>query len=130
MGYKKLFLIFLLTFVCFGEEKLSFEILYKRWEKSGKRNPFDFKKEEKVVMKEEKVKEKKSIIIDEPPDFKVNGIIYSENKSYILVGEKIFKEGDEINGFVLKKIYPDYVIFEKNGKLYKLTTEAENVEKE
>ena len=125
MGYKKLFLIFLLTFICFGEEKLSFEILYKKWEKSGKRNPFEFK-EEKVI----KEKKFESIIIDEPPDFKVNGIIYSKDKSYILVGEKIFKERDEINGFVLKKIYPDYVIFEKNGKLYKLTTEAENVEKE
>jgi len=125
MGYKKLFLIFLLTFICFGEEKLSFEILYKKWEKSGKRNPFEFKEEK--IMKEKKFE---SIIIDEPPDFKVNGIIYSKDKSYILVGEKIFKEGDEINGFVLKKIYPDYVIFEKNGKLYKLTTEAENVEKE
>jgi type II secretory pathway component PulC len=125
MGYKKLFLTFLLTFICFGEEKLSFEILYKKWEKSGKRNPFEFKEEK--IMKEKKFE---SIIIDEPPDFKVNGIIYSKDKSYILVGEKIFKEGDEINGFVLKKIYPDYVIFEKNGKLYKLTTEAENVEKE
>jgi len=130
MEYRKIFLIFILTLACFSEENLSLENLYKKWEKMGKRNPFEFKEEKMIEEKVIKEKKFESIIIEEPPNFKVSGILYSKNKSLILVGEKIFKEGDEIDGFLLKKIYPDYIIFEKRGKLYKLTTEAENVEKE
>jgi len=131
MEYKKLFLIIsILSFSCLSEEKIGLKNLYKKWEKLGKRDPFQFK-EERIIEKEkfENIpREFESIIIEEPPNFKITGIIYSKNKSYILVEEKILKEGDEIDGFILKKVYPDYVIFEKKGKLYKLTTEAENVE--
>jgi len=117
---KKIILFLLFYSVCFSGENFGF--LYKQWKEKGKRSPF-----EKVITEgEEKVI--KPIIVEEPPNFNITGIVYSKEKSYILVNERIIKNGDEIDGFILKEIYPEYVIFKKNGKYYRMGIGGNNYE--
>ena len=48
----------------------------------------------------------------------VTGILYSETKPSIIIGDKrkIWREEDTINGITIVKIHKDKVEFEKNGQ--------------
>lgn len=46
----------------------------------------------------------------------VTGILYSEDKPTIVIGEQMLQEGDIIHGVKVIKIYEDKVEFEKDGK--------------
>lgn len=51
----------------------------------------------------------------------VKGIVYSEEGPLALIGDRIVKEGDEINSVRVVKINPGEIIFFFFGKLHKVT---------
>jgi uncharacterized membrane protein len=51
----------------------------------------------------------------------LKGILYSEDNSSAMVGNKIVKEGDTIDGIKVIKINKDTVEFEKDGERYKIS---------
>jgi len=48
----------------------------------------------------------------------VRSIIYTIDDSSVLIDDKIVKEGDEIYGTEVVKIYPNKIEFERNGKFW------------
>lgn len=53
-----------------------------------------------------------------PPQLALNGILYSEDSPSAIVGNKIVKEGDTVNGAKVIKINKDTVEFEKDGRTW------------
>ena len=52
----------------------------------------------------------------------LNGIFFSENEGYALINNHIVKEGDTVNGAIVKRIGVDEVELEIDGESAKLTT--------
>lgn len=56
------------------------------------------------------------------PSFTLNGIFFSENDTYALVNNRIVREGDDIEGCLVKKINPTDVEIALRDKIIKLST--------
>jgi hypothetical protein len=52
------------------------------------------------------------------PGVAIDAIGSSGKRSYFMVGENIYYQGDTINGFKIQKILADEIIFEKDGKTF------------
>ncbi len=61
------------------------------------------------------IKEKKGI-----GNFILQGIMYSPKESQVIINNEVFKEGDTVEGYRIKKIDAYKVIFEKNGEEFVL----------
>ncbi len=60
--------------------------------------------------------------INQPlPELVLNGLFFSENEGYVLINNHILKEGDEINGAVVKRISLDGVELDSQGSIIKLS---------
>ena len=55
------------------------------------------------------------------PELVLNGLFFSENEGYVLINNHILKEGDEINGAVVKRISLDGVELDSQGSIIKLS---------
>ncbi len=56
-------------------------------------------------------------------NFKLSGVVYSEAGSYCLINGKVIKQGEEINGAILKKVTPTEVILDYQGEQITLPVE-------
>lgn len=56
---------------------------------------------------------------DQPPH--LDGIIRVENQRVVLIQSSRFREGEEVNGFLIVKINDTSVLLSKNGKTYIIT---------
>ena len=52
--------------------------------------------------------------------FVLNGTFFSENQGYALINNKIVKDGDTVDGAVVKRVGLDEVELEQDGKTVKL----------
>jgi len=69
------------------------------------------------------VNERGEILIKEKKgmgDFVLQGIMYSPKESQVIINNEVFKEGDTVEGYRIKKIDAYKVIFEKNGEEFVL----------
>ena len=57
-------------------------------------------------------------------DIIIQGIIYSEQDSSVIINNEIFRQGDIYEAYTIKKIEPDGIIFEKDGNEYSLRWEG------
>ena len=57
-------------------------------------------------------------------DFLLQGIIYSPGGSQVVINNEVYKEGDNVEGYKVKKINAYGVIFEKNGEEFILKWEG------
>lgn len=55
------------------------------------------------------------------PPLVLNGLFFSENEGYALINNRILKEGDEIEGAIVKRITLDAVELEAGGSVIKLS---------
>ena len=56
-----------------------------------------------------------------PAQLVLNGIFFSKNDGYVLINNKILKEGDAIDGAIVKKITLDGVELDAGGNMIKLS---------
>jgi type II secretory pathway component PulC len=58
--------------------------------------------------------------IETPNVLVVKGITYSEDRKYAVIGTQTVQEGDTVQGtkIKIKKIYPNSVEFEEDGKTW------------
>jgi hypothetical protein len=54
------------------------------------------------------------------PELTLNGLFFSNNQGYVLINNQILKEGDEINGVIVKRITLDGVELDAQGSIIKL----------
>jgi len=57
-------------------------------------------------------------------DFLLQGIIYSPGGSQVVINNEVYKEGDNVEGYKIKRIDAYRVIFEKNGEEFILKWEG------
>lgn len=58
------------------------------------------------------------------PALVLNGVFFSQGQAYALVNNTIVKEGDEVEGARLKRISPEEVEFDFNGKAIILSVQG------
>jgi len=56
-----------------------------------------------------------------PPQLTLNGLFFSQNQGYVLINNRILKEGDTIEGATVKRILLDGVELEADGAIIKLS---------
>jgi len=57
---------------------------------------------------------------EQPPEIRIDGIVWSNTKPLAIIGKKIISEGQTISGAKVVKINKDSVEFEKDGKTWTL----------
>jgi len=57
----------------------------------------------------------------DPSSFKLSGLFFSDSEGYVLINNEILKEGDQIEGAVVKHISLDGVELDLQGQSIKLT---------
>lgn len=57
-----------------------------------------------------------TVSTESPKAGTITGILYSEDKSFAIIGTDVVSEGQTIDGIKIVKIHPDKVEFEKDGK--------------
>lgn len=81
------------------------------------------KKEENIVKEEKKVEPEK-------PDFFISGILYDRNKSFVIIGNEVKEEGENIGNFTIYKILPEKIIVkDKMGNFFEVFFTFEKGEK-
>lgn len=58
-----------------------------------------------------------------PPEFRIEGIMYSQEKPVALIEGRILQEGDKIRGVTVVKILPRAVQFSYKGVVYEISRE-------
>ncbi|OGX19194.1 MAG: hypothetical protein A3K83_07110 [Omnitrophica WOR_2 bacterium RBG_13_44_8b] len=96
---------------------------FTRNKKITKANPLARVMPEPKQALTEKIGPAVSITRKEPSQaqpFVLSGIFFSQNEGYALVNDKIVKNGDKVDGAVVKKVGLDEVELEQEGKTIKL----------
>ena len=57
------------------------------------------------------------------PQFKLQGIFYSEDHPSILIDGEFYSPGDQVEGYLIKAIYKQRVVVQKDGKSFQMNVE-------
>lgn len=115
--------IFLIAFIFF----LYFDAVDSLWAK--KRDPFVSL--EKSILKTETslVSQQEKEISEILSGINLEGILYSSYNSYVIINEKVLKEGERIGEAIIKKILPHKVIFKYGEREAELKIEVPSCER-
>ncbi|AEA34108.1 hypothetical protein [Hippea maritima] len=100
------FIIFFITPLAFGGGFPIFKL-----PSNEKYKLFEYSPEKEIQNKNIKIQKKK-------PDFefKIYGVFISDGQKIVLIGKKIYKEGDKIGDYTIKKIENSKVVLSKDSR--------------
>ena len=58
------------------------------------------------------------------PNFSLNGLVYSNGESYVLINKKVIKVGERVGGATLVKVTPDSAVLDYQGETIVLQADA------